>query len=161
MTTRILTASAVLGLVLSLACGPVKLGEDSADDGTGGGDTETGGGDTEETGDPLAGQRPEVTGVELVSCTPNTDSQDTWIVSCYADDPQGIDTLGFGYVEIRRQGEALGSQHPMVCNGEGKCSASWEAESEEPCSVKGATVAIVAVDEDGNESAAYEYSYTP
>ncbi len=141
-------------MFLLAACGPIQFGE--------GDDTEkptdTGGGDTGEEGDPLDGQRPEVTGVQAADCIADVNGLDTWGVVATATDPQGVTTLGVGYVELQKDGSALGSQHSFSCTN-GNCAAGWMAEEGEPCSVEGAVVVVVAVDEDGNPSYPYEVAY--
>lgn len=142
-----------------LACGPIQL--DGGDEGAGT-DTgeDSGDGDTNETVDTAEGLRPEVTGVETVSCTLNTDGEPTWGIVLFCDDPQGTDTLGFGYAQLSEKGVLDPEEHPMVCV-DGRCSVGWSVPESDACPAegKGTTVLLVCTDKDGIDSFPYEYPW--
>ncbi len=143
----------VLTLLL-VACGPIQFGEGDTDDGEDPSDT----GDTGEVVDPADGNRPEVTAVLAADCIADVNSIDNWGVVAQATDPQGVTTLGVGHVELLKDAQPLGTKHPLTCIN-GNCSAGWVAEEGEPCSLTDIIVSVVAIDEDGYESYAYEVSY--
>lgn len=140
--------------LMLVACGPIQFGEDNADNDKAPADT----GDTGEAVDPADGNRPEVTAVLAADCIADVNGIDNWGVVAQATDPQGVTTLAEGHVELLKDAQPLGSKHPMTCVN-GNCSAGWVAEENEPCSVSDIIVSVVAVDEDGYSSYAYEVSY--
>lgn len=142
-----------------IGCGPIQLdgGDDENNTDTG---EDSGEGDTQETEDTAEGLRPEVLSVEIVDCSLNTDGEVTWGITLKCDDPQGVDTLGFGYAQLSAKGVLDSDKHPMVCVT-GNCSVGWSEPDELSCPTegKGTTVLLVCTDEDGIDSFPYEYPW--
>lgn len=146
-----------LYLLLS-ACGPIQLDggdeTESTDTDTG---IDSGKEDTNETEDTAAGLRPEVLAVEFAICEENIDDEPTWSISLVCTDPQGAETLGFGYAQLSIDAILQEERYDMVCSS-GRCSVGWTGAADEDCAEKGTgiTITLVCIDKDGHESFPYE-----
>ena len=145
--------------VFTLGCGPLDLNNTDKPTDTGE-PADSGGDDTNDTVDTAEGLRPVVEAVEEVVCDLNTDSEPTWGISLNCSDPQGNDTLGFGYAQLSEKGILEEETHAMVCV-DGNCSVGWSLPGETACPAKGGgtTVVLVCTDKDGIDSFPYEYPY--
>lgn len=131
-------------LLLIAACDPksTELGNDD----TSGGETDT----VDPTVAPL---------VESVTttCAPSPDSIDIWSVTAAVSDPQGGGTLEpVGSVLEIYVDDTILDTITMAC-GEDACTGSWRGTDNNVYCDTEAWFRIIAMDQDGNTSAPYEY----
>lgn len=115
-------------------------------------------GDSGEGDDTAADVRPVVESVDRVECGVSTDGDEVWQVEVTMSDPQGVETLSIGTLEVMDGEVTLGTFY-LACSG-GKCTTNWDTTvyPELGCSIEGSvTFAIKGKDKQGNESEVFEY----
>lgn len=143
-------------LSLTVACGgedkdedPDEETDDTADGGGGGG-----GGSTD-------GESPFIMEADAWCYLHDTgDTAYFWVATATADDPQGTATIeSFAPDAVKiYSGEAEVSSQAFVCDENGSCTASFNADQAgvSCTSADSYTIAMVVIDEDGNTSEVFE-----
>lgn len=153
---------AVLPLIsLTLACGGGDKDEDDdfSDDTAGGGSGGEGSGEGSGSSD---GVSPSILEADAWCYLHDTgDTAYFWVAAATVDDPQGVTTVESlqpdDAVKIY-SGDAEVSSQPMVCNSDGACTASFNADQVGVSCTNATsyTFSITVIDEDGNVSEAVE-----
>jgi hypothetical protein len=113
---------------------------------------DSGSADSGEPQDTAAAVRPVVESAEVVRCYNNSDGEDEWNLAATVSDPQGVDDISHGRVEVLEGDDEL-YETLLACRG-ADCTASWGASGNGiDCDYQGrVTLRFYAIDKSGNES---------
>lgn len=141
-----MTLAGAPALLLALSCSTASEGGYEAAPG------DSGSGDTGTPGDTGVAVRPVVEHAEVVRCGTNTDGEEEWNLAATVSDPQGLQDIARGRVEVMDGDEEL-YETLLACRG-ADCTASWGASTNGiGCDRQGrVTLRFYAIDKAGNES---------